>query len=423
MSQRERDRLRTISQVSSGFLSHQKASEILKLSYRQVCRLLSRYRSEGDLGLIHRGRGQASNRRASESFKEECLSLISSNYSDYGPTLASEIILERHQISVSRESLRGWMSSAGLWKPRKRKVVHRQWRERRAHFGELVQMDTSEHAWLEGRGEKIYLISMIDDATSRLTARFYRSDSSAANMDLLTRYIRRHGRPVALYTDKAGHFVYNGPETIAEQLSALRPQTQIGRALAALDIELILANSPQAKGRVERLFKTLQDRLVKRLRLVGANDLKSANECLDSYFRSFWNRRFSAAPANEANLHRSADGYSLPQIFSIQDQRTVANDYTFSLNRQRYQIERRSVMPGLRGGKILVETRLNGQVKAKFRDEYLSLKKLPLVPRTREMKKEFYAAVSSSSGSATLRPVRPAQRRVASNRQAGVKPA
>lgn len=422
MSQKERDRSGILSQVKTGAISLLRASEVLKLSYRQCGRLLSRYRSEGDAGLIHRGRGRVSNHKLSVDLRQEVLELIETHYSDYGPTLASEILLERHQISVSRESLRGWMTSSGLWKARKRKVVHRQWRERRTHLGELVQMDTSEHDWLEGRGEKIYLISMIDDATSRLTARFYTSDSTAANMDLLTRYIRGHGRPVSLYTDKASHFVYNGPETIAEQLSGLRPQTQIGRALTVLDIDLILANSPQAKGRVERLFKTLQDRLVKRLRLVGANDLNSANQCLDSYFRSFWNNRFSVAPTNGVNLHRSVAGYSLSQIFSIHNQRTVTNDYTFSLNSQRYQIERRSVMPGLRGGKILVETRLNGQVKAKFRAEYLHLKKLPRVAKSREVKKDFRAVVSSSSGSATLHPLRPTQRRVASNRQAGVKP-
>ena len=168
------------------------------------------------------------------------------HYADYGPTLASEILQERHDILISRETLRGWLSEAGLWHPEKRKISHRRWRERRPCFGEMIQIDTSEHDWLEGRGEKIYLISMIDDATSRLFARFYRSDSTVNNMDLLKRYIKRHGSPVSIYADKASHFRYNGAIDIVHQLSGQTPKTQIGRALESLGIELIFAHSPQA---------------------------------------------------------------------------------------------------------------------------------------------------------------------------------
>ena len=283
MSQADRDRLKIVSRVFNGELSLRQGSEVLGLSYRQVGRLLARYRSEGDLGLLHRSRGRESNRKIAEPVRQEAIKLIAEYYSDYGPTLASETLCERHRILVSRETLRGWMGEAGLWRRKSRKVKHRRWRERRQCFGELVQMDTSEHDWLEGRGEKLYLISMIDDATSRLFARFYSSDSTVNNMDLLKRYIRRYGRPISLYTDKASHFKYNGELDIEHQLSGEPPQTQIGRALAALGIELIWAHSPQAKGRVERQFGTLQDRLVKRLRLVGATDLESANKCLDGY--------------------------------------------------------------------------------------------------------------------------------------------
>ncbi|MDL2226430.1 ISNCY family transposase, partial [Deltaproteobacteria bacterium OttesenSCG-928-M10] len=382
MSQHDRDRLKVISRVCSGDLSLRHGSELLGLSYRQASRLLGRYRAEGDIGLIHRGRGQESNRKISASVREQIIALLREHYSDYGPTLASEILDERHQIKISRETLRGWMSEAGLWRSKSRKVKHRRWRERRACFGELVQMDTSEHDWLEGRGEKLYLISMIDDATSRLFARFYPSDSTVNNMDLLKRYIRRHGRPMSLYTDKASHFKYNGAVDIEHQLSGELPRTQIGRALNALGIELIWANSPQAKGRVERQFGTLQDRLVKRLRLEGVSDLIGANECLDRYLIPFWNKRFSVEAQNKTNLHRRLDGLSLDHIFSVHEKRTVANDYTFSLNGDRYQIASCRVAPGLRGGKILVESWLNGRVKASFRGEYLSIKKLSKpVPR------------------------------------------
>ena len=185
MSCRDRDRLKIMSRVFSGELSLRQGSEVLGLSYRQGSRLLARYRSEGDLGLLHRGRGRESNRKIAEPVRQEAIELITEHYSDYGPTLASEILYERHRISVSRETLRVWMGEAGLWRRKRRKVRHRRWRERRECFGELVQMDTSEHDWLEGRGEKLYLISMIDDATSRLLARFYRSDSTSRPADIV----------------------------------------------------------------------------------------------------------------------------------------------------------------------------------------------------------------------------------------------
>lgn len=411
MSCRDRDRLKIMSRVFSGELSLRQGSEVLGLSYRQGSRLLARYRSEGDLGLLHRGRGRESNRKIAEPVRQEAIELITEHYSDYGPTLASEILYERHRISVSRETLRVWMGEAGLWRRKRRKVRHRRWRERRECFGELVQMDTSEHDWLEGRGEKLYLISMIDDATSRLLARFYRSDSTVNNMDLLKRYIRRHGRPISLYTDKASHFKYNGEVDLEHQLSGERPQTQIGRALAALGVELIWAHSPQAKGRVERQFGTLQDRLVKRLRLEGATDLESANKCLEGYMIPLWNKKFSQAAHSEVNLHRGLEGLSLERILSLHDKRTVANDYTFSLHSQRYQIQSRSVAPGLRGGKIVVETRLDGRVKALFRGEYLELKKLPEASRrTGHSKPESMAVVRGGPDCAPLRPPRPLRR-------------
>jgi transposase InsO family protein len=226
---------------------------------------LSRYRVEGDVAVIHRSRGRESNRKIKEEKKREVVAILRDKYSDYGATLASEILEERHGIRISRETLRGWLCEAGLYEIKKRRVKHRRWRERRQCFGELLQVDTSEHDWLEGRGEKIYLISMIDDATSRLFARFYDSDSTVNNMDLLKRYLKRHGRPVSLYTDKASHFRYNGEVDLEHQLSGEVVKTQIGRALDELGIELIFAHSPQAKGRVERQFGTLRDRLVKRL--------------------------------------------------------------------------------------------------------------------------------------------------------------
>ena len=421
MNQRDRDRMKVISQVFSRLLSLRHASEVLGLSYRQASRLLSRYRLEGDRGLMHRSRGRPSNRRISDDVRKRAVDLLKAKYSDYGPTLASEILLERHRISVSRETLRGWMVLAGLNVAKSRRVKVedcRQWRERRSCFGELVQMDSSEHDWLEGRGEKLYLISMIDDATSRLCARFYSADSTVSNMDLLKRYICRHGRPVSLYTDKASHFKYNGAVDIEHQLAGKRPRTQIERALSDLGIELIWARSPQAKGRVERHFGTLQDRLVKRLRLVGAKDLESANECLSGYFLPFWNSRFTRKALKGSDLHRSGQGFSLDQIFSVQDKRSVSNDYTFSFKSRLYQIERRSITPGLRGCKILVETRLNGQVKASFRGEYLHIKLLPETA-SRRLSYSKPAPVGVLADGPDCAPLRPPRPRQHANRQSG----
>lgn len=256
MSERERDRLKVLSQVVGKKLLREEAAQLLGLTVRQVGRLLRRYREEGDVGLVHKLRGRSSNRKTAVEARMRAVALVAAQYQDYGPKLASEVLASEHGLVVSRETVRQWMVEAGLWKARPQRVTHRQWRERRTCVGELVQMDTSIHDWFEGRGEPAVLIAMIDDATSRVLLRFYATDSTATNMDLLSRYIRRQGRPRALYTDKASHFVVNRAATFEEDLAGLDAQTQIQRALVELDIEFIAAHSPQAKGRVERLFKT-----------------------------------------------------------------------------------------------------------------------------------------------------------------------
>lgn len=377
MSQKERDRLKLLPHILSGEMTVVRGAELLSMSERQLRRVLGRYASEGDEGLVHRGRGRESKRRHSESLKEECLEQIRKHYIDFGPTLASEQLCERHGLMVNRETLRKWMKSEGLYTSKKRRGEHRQWRARRDNFGELVQVDTSEHDWLEGRGEKIYLIALIDDATSRLYARFYLSDSMRNNMDLLKRYMQRHGRPVAVYSDRASHFVVNRKCSLEEELTGLAPRTQIGRALDELGVGLILAHSPQAKGRVERLFGTLQDRLVKVMRLEGVSRLEEANEYLTRKFMPMWNRRFARKAQSPTDVHRSLDGYDLGSIFSVHEERTVTNDYSFSLNGQRYQIGRRSMTGGLRGGRIVTEERLDGKIRARFRGVYLDISLIP----------------------------------------------
>jgi hypothetical protein len=281
-------------------------------------------------------------------------------------------------VKVGRETLRGWMRDAKLWraKPKRIEKVHT-WRPRRSRCGELVQWDTSEHDWLEGRGPKLYLISMLDDATSQMLARFVEHDSTAENMRLLKSYLEHHGRPLSFYTDKASLFA-NLPKTgrggLAGKDHPELPPTQIGRALKELDIEWIAAHSPQAKGRVERGFGTAQDRLVKGLRVAGAKAIEEANAYLENEFLPWWNRTLTVTPATCDNAHRPlGKQHSLAASLSQVETRQVANDYTIRFENQLYQIQRADVRAALRGGTVRVEKRLDGTLAVRFRDRYLTV--------------------------------------------------
>ena len=278
MSQRERDRLKVLHEVSKGQITQKQAAEQLRLSERQVRRLIRRLGRRGDAAVMHGLRGRASNRRISSETEQRVIEELSQDHCrDFGPTFAAEHVSKVLGVKVGRDTVRKWLMAAGLWESRKRKVetIH-QWRQRRACFGELVQWDTSDHDWLEGRGERLYLIAMIDDATSRVHARFVRHDSSEENMRVLRGWIERYGRPLAFYTDKAAMFETAAKTSNAEEEQQMAP-TQITRALAELGIERISAHSPQAKGRIERFFHTAQDRLVKLMRLAGACTIEAAN--------------------------------------------------------------------------------------------------------------------------------------------------
>ena len=260
MSQADRDRLVALKKAAKGLITRKQAAEELDISERQVYRLLAATKERGDKVVIHRLRGRPSNRRLDAELERKALQILrDSKLNDCGPTLASQYLAKKHNISVSKETIRNWMVRAGWWQARKQRVadVHL-WRPRRERLGELVQWDTSEHDWLEGRGELRYLVAMIDDATSRVFARFVRQDSTDENMAVLEQYLRRFGRPLEFYTDKASIFHTTPKKNHAVQEEPL-PPTQIGRALQELGIGWIAAHSPQAKGRVERSFQTAQD--------------------------------------------------------------------------------------------------------------------------------------------------------------------
>lgn len=375
MNQKERDRLKVLEEAKKRGITQKQAAEQMGVSERWVRKLLARMRKQGDRAVIHGLRGRSSNRKIPEAERERAVKVVKREYSDFGPTLASEYLSERQGMNVSRETLRGWMMAAQLWKPRRQRIerIH-QWRPRRSQVGELVQWDTSEHDWLEGRGEKLYLVLMIDDSSSRALARFVRHDSTAENMRTLRAYLKRWGRPVAVYTDKAGLFKINRPQRIEEQLQGEQPKTQIGRALDELGIGWIAAHSPQAKGRVERFFGTAQDRLVKGMRKAGVCTLQEAQRYLERVYLPMWNRRFTVEPANATDAHRPlGPEHDLASILSHVETRTVSQDYTLQVGRVRYQIARSSVVAGLRGAAVRVEQRLDGSTAVRFRQQYVAV--------------------------------------------------
>jgi hypothetical protein len=297
------------------------------------------------------------------------------------------------------------MIEGKLWHARKQRVekIH-QWRERRARRGELVQWDTSEHAWLEGRGPRLYLVSMIDDATSHVHARFVMHDSTEENMRLLWSYLESHGRPISFYTDKASLF-QTAPKIARDQKALPRdereplPPTQIGRALRELDIVWIPAHSPQARGRIERSFQTAQDRLVKGLRVAKARTLEQANAYLESKFIPWWNSTLCVLPACADDAHRPLQKTpSLPASLSYVEDRQVDNDYTIRFDNHTYQIARADVRAGLRRGEVRVEVRLDGSLAVRFRGRYLTVTECqprPKVPAVRPHRKPVAARPKS----------------------------
>ena len=368
MSQQERDRLKVMEPVLTGKRTQSEAARLLGRSIRQVRRIQRRLESEGDAGVIHRLRGRGGNARKDKLFRRQVLRIYAKDYSGFGPTLASEKLIARG-FPVSPETLRRWLISTKLWKPKRRRHKHRRRRERRECFGELVQTDGSIHDWLEGRGSRMTLLVMIDDATSKVVARFYPAETTDGYFRLLRRYLRKHGRMLAIYADRNSIFFavdkHNEPVL-----------TQFGRAVQQLGIGLIPAGSPQAKGRVERFNGTAQDRLVKELRLAGAKTLAQANAVVDKVFLPWFNRYCTVKPASVNDAHRQLGrSFDLNAILSIQETRKIANDYTVRFNNAVYQLLP-PALPGLRSGRVTIEQRLDGSLRIRFGKKYLKYKKL-----------------------------------------------
>jgi transposase len=377
MSQEERDWLDWLKRAQDGSISQRKAAEKMSVSARWVRTLLKRMKQQGDAVVVHGLRGRASNRKLAAKTQQQALAILQApDWQDFGPTFAAEQLGKHHQIQVGKETLRGWMTEAGLWKPgaRKREEVHC-WRARRSAFGELVQWDTSDHDWLEGRGPVRYLVRLIDDATSWSWGRFVESDATPFNMAVLWEYLEKNGRMVEVYTDRASMFTVAPRKGESEQTRIAADRvTQLGRALRELGIGSILALSPQAKGRVERSFRTAQDRLVKQLRLAKASTLEAANQFLEKEYWPEWNERFASPVKDFPNQHRALTAsLDLATILCHAEERVIANDYTFSFAGQRYQIAREQAQAGMRHQRLRVELRLDAELKARYQGRYLDI--------------------------------------------------
>jgi transposase len=377
--QGELKRLHVIQKVLERGIKQVEAAEVLGLSGRQIRRMVRRIREEGDVGIVHKSRGRPSNRRIGDKLKARVIKLYRVQYQDFGPTLASEKLLERDGIGISDETLRRWLLGTGDWKKVRKHRGHRAWRERKQHFGEMVQMDGSHHDWFEDRGPGCVLMGYIDDATGKVFGRFYEYEGTFPAMDSFKSYIGKYGLPIRVYLDRHTTYKSNAKASIEDLLDEEVALSQFERALKELGVEVLHAYSPQAKGRVERLFGTLQDRLVKEMRLRGIQTIQEGNAFLRQYLPAY-NRRFAVRPVNPNDLHRPLlKGLDLNSILCIKINRTLRNDFTVAYNRKLYQIEDKT-----RASKVMIQEHLDGSMKITDRDRALRFKEIT----TRPVKKE-----------------------------------
>jgi transposase len=379
MTGEESRRLYVIQQVIERKIRQRQAAELLGRSVRQVRRLVRRVRQDGPRGIGHRLRGRRSNRRHADTFQQRVVALYRTHYADFGPTLAREKLAERHRLRVGRETLRRWLVAAGAWAGLRQAPRHHQWRERKACCGEMVQVDGSHHDWLEGRGPRLVLMAYIDDATNRVFARFYDYEGTLPALDSFARYARRYGLPQSVYVDRHTTYRALGKRTIQDELAGrARPQSQFERALSELGVQVIPAYSPQAKGRIERLFGTFQDRLVKELRLAGVATREAANRFLEAYLPRH-NRQFSRVARSPVDLHRPCpSAHQLRRILTIRQQHVLRNDNTVQHETTTYLLEAR--WNGHRPTTIDAEVRLDGKLYLLTGDQVLRYRQLPARP-------------------------------------------
>jgi transposase len=383
MSKKELSKMEVMQRISEKRIKQKEAASILNLSERQIKRLWKAYQKEGEKGIMSKRRGKASNNRLDANVVKRVVDLICEKYADFGPTLAHEKLTEIHHLKLSRESVRQIMIEEGIWKPKRAKRVRvHQMRERRACFGELVQIDGSEHDWFEGRGPKCTLLVYIDDATGKiLELRFVPSESFFSYCEATRNYLEHYGKPVAFYSDKHSVFRVNQERPLGLS-SGL---TQFGRAMQELDILIICANTPQAKGRVEKSIQTLQDRLVKELRLRGISNMEDANAYLPEFLEDI-NRRFAVEPRSKHNAHRPLlKTDNLDVIFTYQETRTISKNLTVQFKNVVYQIQTNRPAYSLQNAKVLVCENVSGDVNILYKNKFLDYTIFHKTPRQSEV--------------------------------------
>jgi len=375
LRQKELKRLHVIHRVIRGDLTQVAAAELISLSERQIRRIVKRIGCEGDEGIRHKSRGVQSRRKTSKRLGDRIVKLYRQKYRGFGPTLTSEKLGEIEGIEISKETVRSLLIESGDWQKSRKSSKHRQWRPRKKHRGEMVQMDGYHHDWFEGRGPWCVLMAYIDDATGRIYGRFYDYEGTIPAMDSFRRYIRKHGIPLSVYLDKHTTYKSTAKPTIEEELQGIKPMSQFERAVKELGVDVLHAHSPQAKGRIERLFATLQDRLVKEMRLHGIGTIEKANRFLQKYL-AVYNRKFMVAAESKEDLHRPVTkGVDLDKILCIRTERTVRNDHTIAHDRKLYQIEE-----SISGKKVTVEEKIDGKMLIMYQGKHLRYRQITKRP-------------------------------------------
>ena len=374
MSTTELKRAGVLARVVAATLTLRAAAALMGVSYRQAKRLCGRYRKKGAAGLRHGNAGRASNRATAGSVQKRVLKLVREKYGGaiherFGPTLAAEHLASEDGVTVDHETLRRWLLAAGLWSRARKRSPHRQHRARQAHFGELVQMDGSFHAWFEDRAPTSCLLTLVDDATGKTLGRFGAHETIWAAVDVLRAWIERYGIPQALYTDWKN--VYVRPPNQAERVTGAEPLTQFGRMCATLGIQIIPGSSPQAKGRIERNHGTQQDRLVKKLRRKGIADIACANAFLEAGYWADHNERFAQPPGSSDDYHVARPrGLRLDRVFRLEEVRTVSNDWVVRYHTRSLQLERQSGQAPARST-VVVHEDAAGRLEIRYRDRVM----------------------------------------------------
>lgn len=375
MSKKELKRLPVIHKAMEKRLTQIKAAEILDLSDRQIRRIIEKIKKGGDQAIVHGNRGKSSPFKLPEEKAGEIRSIVEKRYHDFGPTFAAEKLWESDEIKIGKEKLRQLMTSWHLWHPKSRKKgqVH-QWRERKHYRGEMIQMDGSDHNWLENRGPRLVLMGYIDDATNEVFARFYEYEGTFPAMDSFKRYMAQYGLPFSFYVDKHSAYKTTRQPNLDEDLKGEFAKTQFARSLKEVGVKVIFAHSPQAKGRIERVFETLQDRLVKEMRLADVKTLTEANKFLETYLPKH-NARFAIAPQKGTNLHRPiSKNFNLDEIFCVKEYRTVSSGYTFNWRGRIFLIKNPSLT--MKKQRVCIMEYFDGKMKLKLKNKYLSFEEV-----------------------------------------------